>query len=90
MILPWFNVAGLVLDIVGASVQAWSFVSLTEAEEFEQGQTVRGAAPSVPRNLELARIRGLLQDAMLARWGWGLLVAGFVLQLIGSWPKAVR
>jgi hypothetical protein len=52
MIMPWFNIAGLILDIVGASVQAWSFVSLTEAEEIEQGQTVRGAARSVPWNLE--------------------------------------
>jgi hypothetical protein len=88
--MAWFNVAGLVLDIVGALVLAWGLITMTEAEAIEQGQTVLGGPPGDPRNREIPRARVLLRDARFARWGLGLLIGGFLLQLIGSWPRTIR
>jgi hypothetical protein len=86
--MAWFNVAGLVLDIFSALVLAWGLVTMTEA--IEHGQAVLGGPPGDPRNREFPRSRVLLRDARCARWGLGLLVGGFLLQLIGSWPRAIR
>jgi hypothetical protein len=58
--MAWFNVAGLVLDIVGALVLAWGLITMTEAEAIEQGRTVLGGPPGDPRNQEIPRARVLL------------------------------
>ena len=86
--MAWFNVAGLVLDIVGALVLAWGLITMTEA--IEHGQTVLGGPPGDPGNREIPRARVLLRDAKFVRWGLGLLIGGFLLQLIGSWPRTIR
>jgi hypothetical protein len=81
----WLTVAGLVLDIFGASIVAYPLI-VTKRKAVEIGVT-RLAGNTMEENLRLPAVRDRLQQSRLAKWGLGLIIAGFFLQLVGSWPR---
>ena len=81
----WFSVAGLILDIIGAAIIAVPLV-VSKQKAVEVG-VMRLSGSTLEENLRLPAVRDRLQQSRLAKWGLGLLTLGFVLQLIGGWPR---
>lgn len=74
----WFSVAGIVLDIVGAIVLG-SALLLKDDDIEKRAGTYWDENPHIAPALRADRRKGQI--------GLGLLVAGFLLQLIGQWPR---
>lgn len=81
----WLSVAGLILDIAGTIVLV-SVLFVTKAKALELGVS-RYASVTPEENLKLPQVRDRLTQSCWAKIGLGLLLLGFVLQLIGTWPR---
>ncbi len=81
----WFTVAGLVSDILGASIIAIGVI--TSKKGAVESGVGRFAGSTPEENLRLPAVVDRLRQSTLAKWGLALLVLGFVLQLVGSWPR---
>jgi hypothetical protein len=85
MLLRWLTTAGLFLDIVGATVLSAGLI-ISKAEALKLGVPPL-ASEDESENLQLPQVRDRLVQSRNAKWGLALLVLGFLLQLIGSWPR---
>jgi len=84
----WFNVAGLVLDIVGATILVWTYASITRRRAVgEFAQMILPGPPGDPRNETLPAVLRARRDARFARLGLVFLLGGFLGQIIGTWPR---
>ena len=80
--MKWVNVAGLGLNIIGTVIiTAGIFVSRKEAVKLGVARYV-GETPE--ENLRLPAVADRLRQSALAMAGLGLIVAGFVLQLVAE------
>ena len=75
--VAWLTGLGLLFDIAGAVVLAWPLV---EPEEWAAAADLKASAE---QNQPPARMQ-ILREGRCARWGLGLLIVGFALQLAGS------
>jgi hypothetical protein len=80
--IRWFSVAGLVLDIIGA-LMLWRYGLPEEVSR-------SGAIHLIGEQEDAAEKALARRYDWLARLGLTLLILGFVLQLIGSWPRTPR
>jgi len=78
--MKWLNVAGLVLNLLGAGVMAVSVVASRPAIE-RMLSTGYGGPPNPDAVADRRR------QSNLAILGLALLFVGFLLQLIASWPR---
>jgi hypothetical protein len=81
---PWFTVAGLSVDFVGALVLV-SAAIVSKRDAINIGAS-RYASEKDEDNLKLPQVQDRLLQARRAKWGAALLAIGFVLQILGSWP----
>jgi hypothetical protein len=80
----WLNVAGLLLDVVGATVLAWGLL-IGKDRAIELGVS-RYAGDTREELLQLPAVADRLRQARNAAVGTVLLVAGFLCQIVASWP----
>lgn len=76
-----FGVAGLCLDILGATVFGWGVLSTTKAEAVDVSAARWGSDDPE----EMAAMRAAKDRLRQRLYGWiglGLLVGGFILQII--------
>jgi hypothetical protein len=83
MISPkWFNIAGLVLNILGTVViLAGIFVSKKGAVAIGVSRYEGG---TLEENLKLPAVADRLRQSRLAKWGLGLIIVGFIVQLLAE------
>ena len=81
----WFTVAGLIFDVIGVVIIAVPLV-VSKRKAVEIGAP-HFAGDTLEENLRLPAVRDRLQQSRLAKWGLGLIALGFVLQLVGGWPR---
>ena len=81
----WLTVSGLTLDSFGAVIIAWGVIvsqsgidSLVRDAGVYYGTKGSESSPSV---------RDRIKQSRLAKIGGFLLVLGFVLQILGNWPR---
>jgi hypothetical protein len=77
-VMRWFNIVGLVFDFAGTIVIALSVIP-SRSEIDEMTRTVYGGNPTARADR--------LRQSNLALAGLGLLIVGFLLQIIGDGPK---
>lgn len=82
--MAWLKIIGLIFDSTGAVFLAAGLV-VRKARAVELGVS-RFAGNTVEENLQLAPVREILHQSKRAVIGGGLLVVGFILQMIGNWP----
>jgi hypothetical protein len=80
----WLNIFGLVLSLVGAISLAFGLI-LSRKRALGIGVS-RMAEDSDDRNICLPHVRDEQRESRFALIGVILLVIGFLLQIIGSWP----
>jgi hypothetical protein len=91
--LRWFSVGGLFLDVLGAFLLAagvWretikNKMKLVEEERVQSAAYFGSATPEAIERRPAFRARRI--DALLGRWGFVFIILGFLLQLIGNWPR---
>ena len=76
---------GLSLDILGAVILA-SATIISREEAYQRGRTVWMSSKK-EENYKMPAIAGLIRDAKRARMGLGILIVGFVIQIIGVWKS---
>lgn len=81
----WLVVVGLVLDIVGAICLSYGLI-LSKRDALELGAT-RLMADDDEKNMKLPQVVDRLKQSRNAAVGLVFLVAGFALQIVGSWPR---
>jgi hypothetical protein len=78
----WFIVVGLAFDVAGAWVLARGlFISEEQAVELT---ATRFAGETLEENLRHPQAQDRLKQSRAAKWGMGLLIVGFVLQVVGG------
>jgi hypothetical protein len=77
--MEWLNVLGLAFDLAGAVVIAVGVVA--------SGDQIKRVTSTAYGGANLATIADRRKQSRYAIAGLGLLCLGFVLQLIGSWPR---
>jgi hypothetical protein len=82
--VAWVNVLGLAFDIAGAAVLSVGLF-LSKAEAIELGVS-RFAGETDEENLQLTPVKSLLRQSRNAKIGLALLVVGFGLQIVATWP----
>jgi hypothetical protein len=83
--VEWVNVVGLFCDLVGAAWLAWGLF-IGEDEALKLGQA-RFSGDTRVENLKLPAVRDRLRQSRRAKVGLAILVVGFVLQIVASWPS---
>jgi hypothetical protein len=83
--MRWFNVVGLFFDLVGATVLAWGLL-ITKKDALKLG-VPRYAGDTDEENLKLPAVQDRIKQSLIAKIGLALLVIGFLLQIVGNWPK---
>ncbi len=83
--MRWFNVVGLLFDLVGATFLAWGLI-ITKKDAIKLGVT-RLAGDTDEENLKLPSVQDRIKQSSNAKIGLALLVIGFLLQIVGNWPK---
>ena len=77
---------GLLCDIVGAGVLTWSlFVSKKEAIRLGGTYWMPSGDSDDDEFLKVPPIANFLLQSKRAKKGLGLLILGFILQIIGAW-----
>lgn len=74
----WFSVVGLVLDMIGALLIARG-IFVTEQQAIELTRARWDANPPAAADR--------LSQSRLAQVGLAILVFGFLLQVVGTWPR---
>ncbi len=77
--MKWLNVAGLIFDLLGAGVMAASVIASRAAIDRVTTVPYGGRNPAAGADRR--------RQSHLAVLGLVLLCIGFLLQIIGSWPK---
>lgn len=78
--VAWVTGLGLLFDVVGATVLAWPLM------EPEKWASAADEKASQKQRVPAAWIQ-FLRERRCAGWGLGLLIVGFILQLVGSLLK---
>jgi len=81
----WANVLGLVLDIIGAIFLTYGVI-VSKKKAIELGGAYLGGNTD-EQNLEIPPVRDRLQQSCNAIIGGLFLIAGFLFQIYGSWPR---
>lgn len=81
----WFSVIGLIFDLIGASVLAWGLI-ISKKEAIKLG-TSRYGGKSDEENLKIPAVKDRIIQSRNAKIGLAFLVIGFLLQIVGNWPK---
>jgi hypothetical protein len=82
--MAWVNVAGLVCDVIGATVlTAGLLISRTRAIELGVS---RVSGDTDEENIQLPAVEDRLRQSRNAAIGLAFLVTGFALQIAASWP----
>ena len=81
----WFTISGLMHDTFGAMMIVFGvFVSRAKIENLIKDAGVYyGSSP----NKQSPSIRDRIRQSRLAKFGALLLVLGFLLQILGNWPR---
>jgi hypothetical protein len=85
MNLQWLNLAGLFFALGGTVVLACGLI-ITRKQTLKVGVS-RLAEDTDESNINLPHVRHELRKSRLALIGVILLVVGFLLQIIGNWPR---
>lgn len=80
----WLNILGLTLSLAGAISLAWGLI-LSRKRALKIGVS-RFAEDDDEKNTRLPHVRDELRESRFALIGLILLIIGFLLQIIGSWP----
>ena len=80
----WFDIIGLIFSLLGAILLAWGLI-ISRKHALKVGVS-RYAEEDDDKNICLPQVRDELREARFARSGLLLLIIGFLLQIIGSWP----
>lgn len=80
----WLNILGLILSLAGAIFLALGLI-ISRKRALKIGVS-RIAEDSDDKNICLPHVRDELRESRFALIGLILLIIGFLLQLIGSWP----
>jgi len=83
--LKWFTIIGLACDLIGAFVLA-SGLFISQKGAIELGVSRWGGVTG-EENLQLPQVRDRLKQSRNAIIGVVLLIIGFSLQIVGSWPR---
>jgi hypothetical protein len=82
----WLTVVGLSLDIIGAIFLAFKLI-ISDEEAIELGGAWLEDGDNPKNNFENPPVKDRVIQSRNAKAGITLLVLGFLLQLIGSWPR---
>lgn len=85
MNLRWLNVVGLILALAGAIVLACGLI-VSRKQALKIGVS-RLAGETGESNASLPQVRNKMRESLSALIGMLLLAIGFLLQVIGSWPR---
>jgi hypothetical protein len=77
--MKWFNVAGLIFNLLGAGVIAAGVIASRASIDRVMASLYSGPNPAAQADRQ--------RQSRFAILGLGLLCIGFVLQIIGSWPR---
>ena len=83
--MGWFNVIGLAFDLFGAVFLAWDLM-ISNKEAIELGVS-RWAGDNDNENIKLPAVQDRIKQSKNAKIGLFILAIGFLLQIIGSWPR---
>ena len=79
----WFSIAGLVFDIIGALIIGWgAIVSRKKAVKLAGTWLMNRDNPE-----DTPPIQDKIKQSRNTIIGFGFLITGFILQIIGNWPK---
>jgi hypothetical protein len=80
----WFTIHGLACDFLGAVFIAYGLmISNDKAIEL----SVSRYSGNDGENLKLPQVKDRLKQSANAKIGVAFLIIGFLLQLVGSWPR---
>jgi len=82
----WLDIVGLLIALAGAITLACGLL-ISKKQAFKIGVS-RLAEDSDDKNICLPHVRDKIKEARFALIGIVLLVVGFILQLIGNWPRS--
>jgi len=83
--LKWFSVIGIFCNIIGVVVLAYGLI-ISKKDAIALGIS-RICGNTDEENLALPQVRDRLKQSRNAKIGMVLLVIGFILQIVGSWPR---
>lgn len=84
MYFKWFDFTGLILSLAGAISLALGLI-ISRKQALKIGVS-RFAEDDDEKNTRLPHVRDELRESRFALIGLILLIIGFLLQIIGSWP----
>jgi len=83
----WLNVLGLLCDLIGAVFLAYGLM-ISKKQAIELGVSrFCGDEDDDETNLSLPAVRDRVKQSHNAKVGLAFLVFGFLLQIIGNWPR---
>jgi len=82
----WLDLLGLIITLIGAIVFACGLI-ISRKQALKIGVS-RMAEDSDDKNICLPHVRDKIKEARFALIGIVLLAIGFILQLIGNWPRS--
>ena len=80
----WLDIIGLVIALLGALSVAYGLI-IPKKQALKVGVS-RMSEDSNDKNIKLPHVRDEIRESNFARIGVILLIVGFLLQIIGSWP----
>ena len=83
--MQWLNVAGLIFDMIGAFVLTKSLI-ISHDQAIQLG-VARHSSPRQEENIELPQVKDRIDQSKNAKIGLFILLFGFLLQIIGNWPR---
>ena len=83
--MRWLNVIGLAFDLSGAVFLARGLI-ISNKKAIGLGLS-RWAADDDSKNINLPAVQDRIKQSKNVKIGLFLLVFGFLLQIIGNWPK---
>lgn len=84
MDFKWLNILGLTLSLAGAVSLALGLI-ISRKRALKIGVS-RFAEDDDKKNIRLPHVRDELRESRFALMGLILLIIGFLLQIVGSWP----
>jgi hypothetical protein len=81
----WFVIVGLASDLIGASFITYGL--MISKEKAIEISVSRWSPKDDEENLKLPQVRDRLKQSWNAKIGLAFLAIGFLLQLIGNWPR---
>jgi len=85
-IVRWLSIAGLFLNITGSIIIGYGTI-ITKGKAVEQGVAHLGDKDNEEENFDIPLVRALIKQSKNTCIGFFVLILGFILQLISSWPK---